>query len=467
MSISSFFRQSEIAPVVLYFDHLDSEYKVIKSLVTGEADIATINLLYKKRKAIDENKRPGEEENKADPLSWNDLYTFELILSKYLPVEKLRSKVMQLRNDYRSIVGQAEFDQYMAAKPPDLMNPPDPTDPPHANQLKYERLLREDLMDLLGRLFLRYEILPVREAKLKWLTKWAAGLCGIALIVLFFFMILLFLDESRNAGRLKLPSLSIFVVVISGAMGGFVSALMRIQSPPVGGNFLYNLSQLFYGSYSIFIAPLTGAIFAIILYLMFTSQVLQGSFFPNIYTPPANLADNAAQPAGGGGTQPKTEPTPTPTPTPTPPGARATPTSSPSTQNAGRTPSNTSNTTSATNTARASNTASASNTNGTTTTTSASNTANTSNANQPQRSAINAAAQVSSSPTLSPVPTPIPVAKNGLNVKEFLAQSGPAGGKDYALLIIWCFIAGFAERFVPDALDRLISQKAGGNGRST
>lgn len=399
------------APELLYFDHLYSEYLAIKSAIHDEEAKAFIDKLPAKRDVAE--------------LSWNDVYYFELILANFQPVEKLRSKIMRLRYDYRSVAGQKEFDDYMASKPPDLMSPPDPTDPPHANKVDYEKLLREDLKYLLGRLYLRYAILPIRETRLKGLTLYAAGLCLFSLMALLGIVAYLFLEGGISgtttlAGTEKISSLTIFVVVVTGAMGGFVSALQRIQSPPTEGDSLYNLSLLFYGSYSVFIAPITGAIFAILLYLMFTSQILTGSFFPTIYTPPpttvAQLSSQNETPT------PSPSPTPTPTPSPSPqPSAslspRATPTPSPSPQ------------------------------------TEVTNEASISASPPPSPSP-----SASPSPSPSPVATPKPVPKKSLGVKEFLAQSGPAGGSDYALLIIWCFIAGFAERLVPDALDRVISK---------
>lgn len=409
------------APVLLYFDHLYSEYLAIKSTINDAEAKSFIEKL------------PAKREDAT--LSWNDVYYFELILANFQPVEKLRSKIMRLRYDYRSVAGQKEFDDYMASKPPDLMSPPDPTDPPHATKVDYEKLLREDLKDLLGRLYLRYAILPVREARLRGLTLYAAGLCLFSLVTLLGIVAYLFLEggirgTTTLAGTEKISSLTIFVVVVTGAMGGFVSALQRIQSPPTEGDSLYNLSLLFYGSYSVFIAPITGAIFAILLYLMFTSQILTGSFFPAIYTPPpSTVAQLSAQnetptpsptpmhspsPSPSPSVQPSPSHSPTPRPTPSP-SPQTTPSPSPQTE--------------------------------------VTNSAELSPSPSPSPSA-----SASPSPSPSPVATPKPVPKKSLGVKEFLAQSGPAGGSDYALLIIWCFIAGFAERLVPDALDRVISK---------
>src|SRR5258706_9519159 len=111
-------------------------------------------------------------------------------------------------------------------------------------------------------------------------------------------------------------------------MGGFVSSLRRLQSSKTDGDSLYNLSLLFYGSKSGITAPITGAIFAILLYLMFSSGMLSGTFFPTIYTPEgtfteapalpglANGAENGVQPNPDSTANSTTKAKPTPTPKP-------------------------------------------------------------------------------------------------------------------------------------------------------
>jgi hypothetical protein len=54
-----------------------------------------------------------------------------------------------------------------------------------------------------------------------------------------------------------------------------------------------------------------------------------------------------------------------------------------------------------------------------------------------------------------------------LRIKTFLTQTGPVDGVSYALLIVWSFLAGFAERLVPDTLNRLVTKNEaiqGSNG---
>jgi hypothetical protein len=48
-----------------------------------------------------------------------------------------------------------------------------------------------------------------------------------------------------------------------------------------------------------------------------------------------------------------------------------------------------------------------------------------------------------------------------MNLETFLRSAGPASGADLAKLIVWSFVAGFAERFVPDVLSRLASSDTG------
>jgi hypothetical protein len=44
------------------------------------------------------------------------------------------------------------------------------------------------------------------------------------------------------------------------------------------------------------------------------------------------------------------------------------------------------------------------------------------------------------------------------SVTDFLRYTGPKDGVSFALLLIWSFMAGFAERLVPDFLNRFVAK---------
>ena len=51
----------------------------------------------------------------------------------------------------------------------------------------------------------------------------------------------------------------------------------------------------------------------------------------------------------------------------------------------------------------------------------------------------------------------------GVGLMDLLEHGRPTSTSNYAKLIIWSFLAGFAERFVPDTLSRFISKREGDN----
>ncbi|MBY0578052.1 MAG: hypothetical protein K2P57_03300 [Burkholderiales bacterium] len=64
-------------------------------------------------------------------------------------------------------------------------------------------------------------------------------------------------------------------------------------------------------------------------------------------------------------------------------------------------------------------------------------------------------AQILKGPFFPEIYTPKDNVSKGLPFSLFSAATNPADGIEYAKLLVWSFLAGFAERLVPDVLDRV------------
>lgn len=294
-----------------YFDHLAGEFRTL-----ADSQVKPVN---------EDARRRGQTictTNAQNPerLAWGDLYSLELAVLQLQPLARLRARAESLRTKWREVVGQAAFDDYLKAAA-DL----DKGD---------EMTIRADLEQLLSEFHWLYTIYPARERVRSGISK------TLALVTLWFLLVLAavgwWLYHPKAGVQPEVPT--VLVVIAAGVVGSFVSAQQRIQSLPNTGDSILTMHELKRGRLGIFIAPLSGAIFATALYLIFAATLAEGALFPKIFVPP------------------------------TPRGATS------------------------------------------------------------------------------------------VTFGIFAGATGPSAGVDYAKLIVWSFIAGFAERFVPDALDRLIAK---------
>jgi hypothetical protein len=309
---------------LIYLQHLTSEYH---ALLKGENDAFERGLL--------------EEILKKDrrTITWNDLYCFELLLVRLLPIEKLPRKVWALRARYREVAGLREYEAYLASKPPTV----DFLDPNAFGQL--ETQLRADIDFLLSEIHFRYAMEPIRQLERTKLATDVALATVVGIIVILGFGFYLFLVDAGFLNKESdFPGATIVVCMFSGAMGGLISMQQRFQSLSNEGDQIHNVTQLVYGKLGIWVSAITGAISAVVLLLIFAAGLLQGDLFPQ----------------------------------------------------------------------------------------------------------------------MREISNPDPIlgsVKEPFSFLDFFRQAGPGSINNFAKLVVWSFIAGFAERFVPDTLSRFVSRK--------
>jgi hypothetical protein len=345
------------------------------------------------------------QKRQQQQLTWSDIYTFDLALVDARPADGLIRKAFDARAKYRSVAGQKEYDEYIASRSLDLGTiQVDPEATPPQPNVVIERELRAEIRYLLSKFYLYYALLPMHEGLRDDLTRKAVIMTSAVVVVI-----------ALANGASFIPSLekysavvvTLLTVALAGIVGGCVSMLQRIQSASSEGDALYNLAALTNGWRGILLSPLYGGIFACLLFVLFAAGILSGSVFPTIVTPGRNSqAQASATPAAGSAPRaasPAASPTPLVTPSQTPTTASA-------------------------------------------------------NSGTPARAPAPQETPKPEAPTPAPTPAVATTRTGVLQIKDFLKETGPASGISYSLLIIWSFLAGFAERLVPDTLNRLVQK---------
>ena len=255
------------------------------------------------------------------PVTWGDLYAFERDITKLTTGIELRERLWSVERRYLAIGTAADYAEHSKNLPLVIAT-------------ATEQEIRARIDAILRELYRLYTVTACRESMRNRASK-------IVTWIMLLFLALVCVPQIVHGFQSRFADLritTIFSVMSAGAVGGFISAQRRVQSVANRGESMLDLIELSTLTGTL-LAPITGAVFAAVLFMMFTGTLISGGLFPTIATVKAAVPD-------------------------------------------------------------------------------------------------------------------------GMTLQAFTQGTGPATGADWAKLMVWCFVAGFAERFVPDALDRLVTRSA-------
>jgi hypothetical protein len=218
--------------------------------------------------------------------TWEDVHDLELAMIELQPVEDLRRRAWSLREEYHAAIGDVLYNTYLHSLPSDL----------DSNETKLRSDLRRLLLELERIRVLERTQNRARAASLIW------ALAGLGLV----FLVAIWLPAFVSRRPPSKPSPSgiehwfilywsndllkclgeqsgctgslIRVVALFGGLGGLFSCMQRISSEQsVSVKSLETSPQ-----WPLALASPTGAIGALVVYLIIRAGLVNGSLFPNL-----------------------------------------------------------------------------------------------------------------------------------------------------------------------------------------
>ncbi len=208
-------------------------------------------------------------------LMWGDVHTLERIILRLQPLDVVKRRAWSLRDRYHDAVDDKSYMAYERSGPPD----------PAAAKVDEEEL-RDDLELLLARFHWMYAIYPLRESARSRITQVVSRQMWVFAIIVFFFVLFDLFGGYHSF-------VSLFpLILLMGAIGAFISLVQRVQSIPSTGDPILNVLNIKSGRWDFLLAPFSGALFALLAYLLFISGFVNGQLFPSIVDGPKELSPN-------------------------------------------------------------------------------------------------------------------------------------------------------------------------------
>jgi hypothetical protein len=233
------------------------------------------------RVMIEQKCQQGDLRFQRDEMG-DHVHNLNLVLGKLVTAEALEIALPPLRDDYRMRVTPETYAAYTGSPVyKALAGCHRPADA--ATKL---RLLQADFIQLVNEIrkltLLEYHIEETRTYLIKKLrrTLYKLLITPAAIVLLFLLArITTPLESSSTLFHVLVLATLLSLAAIAGAVGSFISALLRIAAVPESNEVGRSVVALRY-SESIRLAPVTGFIFAVLLSFIFGGQLVNGILFP-------------------------------------------------------------------------------------------------------------------------------------------------------------------------------------------
>ena len=241
---------------LLYFDHLCA---VFQELLTDKST-------PKAQSVLDDALRKRSE----NIISWNNLYLLDIHILKLLPMESLPNKARSSRQQFRSIVGEAAYQAYLASKPPNIEE---------GDLCEKTPVLLADIEYLMDSIYLGHSInFLIKKTNNRIVSK-IVFLIILGITLILSSVVLLF------DGAIQGHSLSVPTAIFLGGIGGLISLQERYLNLTYNdGDPIGMASRLEHSWSVVFLPAIKGSLFAFLLFMMFIADLVSGDLFPKFGT---------------------------------------------------------------------------------------------------------------------------------------------------------------------------------------